>query len=81
MIGVLYSLGAGLSILAQLFLLAPFRNTFGENRALLLVLGSWTILALIIPLSQFVAVHMRPLVTAALGLIMLLRCLANFGWP
>lgn len=80
-IGILYAVGAGISIFAQPILLAPFKRAVGERTALTIVLGAWTTLALLIPISQWTAANVRALMWIALGLIISLKSLGNFAWP
>lgn len=80
-IGILYSVGALISIIVQPIALPRFRRALGDRWALTIVLASWTTVALIVPISQWCAVHTRPAMWGALATIQSFRCVGNFAWP
>lgn len=80
MIGILYSLGSSLSLVTQPLFLTRFTDALGVRKALTIVLCSWTVLALVIPLSQWSAVHARFLMWSAVTVLLLLRTFGNWAW-
>lgn len=80
MIGILYSLGSSFSLVMQPLFLTRYTNAFGMRKALTIVLFAWTCLALVVPLSQWSAVHLRGLMWVAVAVILGLRTFGNFAW-
>lgn len=78
-IGMLYSVGALLSIVSNPVVLPSMRRFFGPKQSLALVLG-WTCIGLLIPLGQLAALDARWLMWCVVGAMTLLRVTGSFAW-
>ena len=79
-IGLLYSAESIVSIVANPLFLPKLQSSLGPRRALGLALTAWPVLSLLMPVSQWTAVHSRPLMWITMSLMMCLRTFGNFGW-
>lgn len=80
-IGLIYSYGAALYIVIVPTLLPPLQNRLGERKLLEVVFGSWIIVSLLLPLSQWTAAHARWMMWPVVLSSSTLKCFAGFAWP
>ena len=79
-IGLLYSVNYFVSFFMNPIFLPRMQKKFGPTKALFIILSMWPIISLMMPMSQWAAVHARWAMWGVLLMQLTLRAVGAFGW-